>query len=190
MAMHVIAVHGLGIPQDARSAFDILAAERLIERPLADRMKAMVGFRNIAVHDDQQLQIVILQKVIEDRLEDLKTHGSLLLDVCEDQGSRFSNCSKHDDSAAADSQPAKTAGCLGHAVEHRQASSWHARSNSTRSTPAKFAKREGRLVGRTGHPVNPKWARLLRDGIGSVVLFLAVEHFVPACFMMSTLLIG
>lgn len=44
-------------------------------------MKAMVGFRNIAVHDYQQLQIAILQRVIEDRLEDLKTLGSLLLDA-------------------------------------------------------------------------------------------------------------
>lgn len=81
MAMHVIAVRRLGVPQDARSAFDILAVEHLIERPLADRMKAMVGFRNIAVHDYQQLQVVILRRVIEERLEDLRTLGRLLLDT-------------------------------------------------------------------------------------------------------------
>jgi len=81
MAMHVIAVRRLGVPQDARSAFDILLAERVIERPLADRMKAMVGFRNIAVHDYQQLQVVILRRVIEERLEDLRTLGLLLLDA-------------------------------------------------------------------------------------------------------------
>lgn len=81
MAMHVIAVRRLGVPQDARSAFDILAVERLIERPLADRMKAMVGFRNIAVHDYQRLQVVILRRVIEERLEDLRTLGRLLLDT-------------------------------------------------------------------------------------------------------------
>jgi uncharacterized protein YutE (UPF0331/DUF86 family) len=81
MAMHVIAVRRLGVPQDARSAFDILAVERLIERPLADRMKAMVGFRNIAVHDYQQLQVVILRRVIEERLEDLRMLGRLLLDT-------------------------------------------------------------------------------------------------------------
>lgn len=79
MAMHVIAVRRLGIPQDARNAFDILAAERLIERPLAERMKAMVGFRNIAVHDYQQLQIAILQRVVDERLQDLKTLGDVLL---------------------------------------------------------------------------------------------------------------
>lgn len=79
MAMHVIAARRLGIPQDARSAFDILAVERLIERPLADRMKAMVGFRTIAVHDYQQLQIAILKRVIEERLEDVRTLAHLLL---------------------------------------------------------------------------------------------------------------
>lgn len=53
----------------------------IIERPLAERMKAMVGFRNLAVHDYQQLQIVILKKVIEERFEDLKTLAILLLDA-------------------------------------------------------------------------------------------------------------
>jgi uncharacterized protein YutE (UPF0331/DUF86 family) len=51
----------------------------LIERPLADRMKAMVGFRTIAVHDYQQLQIAILKRVIEERLEDVRTLAHLLL---------------------------------------------------------------------------------------------------------------
>lgn len=81
MAMHVIAVRRLGVPQDARSGFDILAVERVIERPLADRMKAMVGFRNIAVHDYQHLQVAILRRVVEERLEDLRSLGLLLLDA-------------------------------------------------------------------------------------------------------------
>lgn len=41
----------------------------------------MVGFRNIAVHDYQQLQVVILRRVIEERLEDLRMLGRLLLDT-------------------------------------------------------------------------------------------------------------
>jgi len=30
----------------------------------------MIGFRNIAVHDDQQINLKILQSIIEHRLED------------------------------------------------------------------------------------------------------------------------
>ena len=33
-------------------------------------MKVMVGFRNIAVHDYQEMNLVILQKIVEDHLKD------------------------------------------------------------------------------------------------------------------------
>ncbi len=33
-------------------------------------MKAMVGFRNIAVHDYQEINLVILQKIVEEHQVD------------------------------------------------------------------------------------------------------------------------
>jgi hypothetical protein len=45
-------------------------------------------------------------------------------------------------------------------------------------------------VDRAGRSVRLRRACLVCDGIGSGVLFLAIEHFVPACFMMSTLLLA
>jgi len=71
LAMHIVAQRRLGVPQDARSAFDLLHRESLITAELAKRLKAMVGFRNIAVHDYQQLQTVILQRILDERLGDL-----------------------------------------------------------------------------------------------------------------------
>jgi len=79
MAMHVVAKRRLGVPQDARSAFELLAVERVIDRELAERMKLMVGFRNIAIHEYQQLQIGILQRILEERLADLPQLARQLL---------------------------------------------------------------------------------------------------------------
>lgn len=70
MAMHVVRIKALGIPQESREAFALLAGKGLIEKSLADRMMAMVGFRNVAVHDYQKLNLDIVRHIIEDRLGD------------------------------------------------------------------------------------------------------------------------
>jgi uncharacterized protein YutE (UPF0331/DUF86 family) len=79
LAMHVVAQRRLGVPQDARNAFDLLQREGLIPAELAQRLKAMVGFRNIAVHDYQQLQLPILQRILNERLTDLTEFGQRVL---------------------------------------------------------------------------------------------------------------
>ncbi|SEN94191.1 Uncharacterized conserved protein YutE, UPF0331/DUF86 family [Mesobacillus persicus] len=70
LAMHIVAENKLGLPQKSREAFTLLAEKGIISTTLSQRMQAMVGFRNIAVHDYQELNIVILQKIIESHLED------------------------------------------------------------------------------------------------------------------------
>jgi len=62
LGMHVIAEKGLGIPQWSRDAFD---------NSISERLKAMVGFRNIAIHNYQKLSIKIIQSIIEKHLKDL-----------------------------------------------------------------------------------------------------------------------
>ena len=47
LAMHLVRKHHLGIPQDSRHAFDLLAEARKVDRRLADVLKRMVGFRNV-----------------------------------------------------------------------------------------------------------------------------------------------
>jgi uncharacterized protein YutE (UPF0331/DUF86 family) len=55
IAMHIVSDRKLGIPQHSRDAFQILEQHNLITKELGNRMNAMVGFRNIAVHDYQTL---------------------------------------------------------------------------------------------------------------------------------------
>ncbi|WP_347552930.1 DUF86 domain-containing protein (plasmid) [Pseudalkalibacillus hwajinpoensis] len=70
LAMHIVAEKKLGLPQNSRDAFTFLENEEVISSPLSQKMKAMVGFRNIAVHDYQEVNLVILQKILEDHLID------------------------------------------------------------------------------------------------------------------------
>src|SRR2546425_566711 len=56
-AMHLVRVHRLGIPQETREAFDLLEAAGRLAPSLAVRLKKMVGFRNVAIHDYQKLNL-------------------------------------------------------------------------------------------------------------------------------------
>lgn len=79
LAMHFVAVKRLGIPQNSRDAFDMLAAYSIINIELADRLKAMVGFRNIAVHNYQELDLSIIENIIKNNLKDLLQLSKVIL---------------------------------------------------------------------------------------------------------------
>ena len=63
---------GLGVPADSADAFAILERERLLTPSLAERMRRMVGFRNVAVHEDRRLDPAIVRTVVEHRLGDFE----------------------------------------------------------------------------------------------------------------------
>jgi uncharacterized protein YutE (UPF0331/DUF86 family) len=54
LAMHIVAEEKLGLPQNGRDAFSLIEESGIIDAPLSAKMKAMIGFRNIAVHDYQK----------------------------------------------------------------------------------------------------------------------------------------
>uniref|UniRef100_A0A7C5Z6E8 DUF86 domain-containing protein n=1 Tax=Caldicellulosiruptor owensensis TaxID=55205 RepID=A0A7C5Z6E8_9FIRM len=70
IAMHLCAVFKFGVPQSSREAFDLLEEKNVVSKELAKRLKAMVGFRNIAVHDYQAINLEILKNIIEKNLSD------------------------------------------------------------------------------------------------------------------------
>jgi uncharacterized protein YutE (UPF0331/DUF86 family) len=70
MGQHLIRRERLGVPQSARDVFGLLADAGWIDAALADVLKRMVGFRNIAVRDYQALQLPVLVAIIERHLDD------------------------------------------------------------------------------------------------------------------------
>jgi uncharacterized protein YutE (UPF0331/DUF86 family) len=70
IGQHIIRRESLGIPQSARDVFSLLAQAHWIETTLAEQMKRMVGFRNVAVHDYQTLQLPITVNIITLHLQE------------------------------------------------------------------------------------------------------------------------
>lgn len=64
MGQHLVRRERLGVPQSARDVFELLHAGGWLSADLAAAMKRMVGFRNIAVHDYQALQLPITVNII------------------------------------------------------------------------------------------------------------------------------
>lgn len=79
LAMHVVRKRKLGVPQDSRDAFDLLQSHGLLKQPLATAMKRMVGFRNVAIHEYDKLNLDIVKSIITTRLDDVLTFGKQLL---------------------------------------------------------------------------------------------------------------
>lgn len=79
MGQHLIRREKLGVPQSARDVFTIMAQAGWIETALADGLKRMVGFRNIAVHDYQAMQMPILISIIERHLDEFLNYSQSLL---------------------------------------------------------------------------------------------------------------
>ncbi|OLN31851.1 type VII toxin-antitoxin system HepT family RNase toxin [Desulfosporosinus metallidurans] len=79
LAMHIVAENKWGIPQSSREAFDILRQENWLDESLTESLKSMVGFRNIAVHNYQLLNLKIVRQVIEQHLDDLKKFSRIVL---------------------------------------------------------------------------------------------------------------
>jgi len=81
LGMHVIAERGLGIPQTSRDTFEILQDNRIITPEMCERLKAMIGFRNIAIHNYQKLNLKIIQAIIERDLKDLLSFTDVVLKI-------------------------------------------------------------------------------------------------------------
>ncbi|WP_147565826.1 type VII toxin-antitoxin system HepT family RNase toxin [Clostridium tyrobutyricum] len=79
LAMHIISERKFGIPQNSRDAFEILFNNKIIDENLMRELKSMVGFRNIAVHDYQTVNLDIVKAVIENHIDDLKKFSGSIL---------------------------------------------------------------------------------------------------------------
>lgn len=79
MANHVVRKRKLGLPQDSRESFALLQQDNLIGEELAEKLKGMVGFRNVLVHEYRKLDLAIMIDIINNRLDDLLDFANLAL---------------------------------------------------------------------------------------------------------------
>lgn len=79
LAMHIVRKRRWGVPQESRDAFELLRAHGHLDDELSQAMKRMVGFRNVAIHEYDKLNLDIVKSIITHRLEDVLRFGQLML---------------------------------------------------------------------------------------------------------------
>ena len=72
IATHIVKNRGLGLPNTSRELFDLLLEDQIINERTCQNMQNMVGFRNIAVHDYQNLNLEIVVAIVERHLGDFE----------------------------------------------------------------------------------------------------------------------
>lgn len=81
LAMHIVSERKIGIPKASREAFKLLEEAHIISSDLAKTLMNMVGFRNIAVHDYQALELGILQSILEKHVKDFNDFTKVILSL-------------------------------------------------------------------------------------------------------------
>lgn len=79
MGLHIIRRELLGVTQSVRDTFTLLAQAHWLTPAAAAQMKRMVGFRNVAVHDYQSLQLPITLNILTPHLDDFLVFSHQML---------------------------------------------------------------------------------------------------------------
>ena len=83
LAMHIVSERKLGVPKTSREAFKVLQENGIIEAKLTQTLMNIVGFRNIAVHDYQALELSILETILEKHVGDFLEFTRVILELGE-----------------------------------------------------------------------------------------------------------
>lgn len=75
----IIKICKLGIPQSSRDVFAMLCQHDWIPEELSKKLQNMVGFRNIAIHDYQVVQLEIVESIINLHLSDFLSFTNIIL---------------------------------------------------------------------------------------------------------------
>ncbi|PKL15949.1 MAG: hypothetical protein CVV49_18765 [Spirochaetae bacterium HGW-Spirochaetae-5] len=72
MGNYIISKKSFKTPKTSRDVFEILADNSVIDTSLSVKLQKMTGFRNIAVHDYQRIDLNILKSIIENNIDDFR----------------------------------------------------------------------------------------------------------------------
>jgi uncharacterized protein YutE (UPF0331/DUF86 family) len=81
IAMHIVGEKKIGVPKSSREAFKLLQESGVIDAALAKSLMNMVGFRIIAVHDYQALELDILKAILDKHISDFKKFTKIILET-------------------------------------------------------------------------------------------------------------
>ena len=74
-----MASEGYGLPDSVAASFTLLEREGVLEPELSERLRKMVGFRNIAIHNYQALDPRIVESILTRHLDDLRAFSARIV---------------------------------------------------------------------------------------------------------------
>ncbi len=77
---HIISDEGWGVAGGLNEIFYILNEKGVIKRGLTERMVSMVGFRNILVHEYEDVDLDIVYNILHSRLKDIDEYLLVIVD--------------------------------------------------------------------------------------------------------------
>ena len=81
IASHVLTDTEQPAPQTMGEAFDLLAAEAVISGDLSKRLRAAVGFRNVAIHSYHTVNWDIVHRISHEGLDDFRRFAAAIAKV-------------------------------------------------------------------------------------------------------------
>jgi len=78
MANHAIRLKKLGLPADSAESFTLLREAGIIGHDLEKKLIGMVGFRNIVVHQYQNIDYELVKDVLKQHADDLLEFARIL----------------------------------------------------------------------------------------------------------------
>lgn len=79
MANVTIAKEGLGLPNTYKQSFEILHKHSVISKESCQKWCSMVGFRNISVHDYEEIKPAIVHSIVKNNLKDFEDFYTVVL---------------------------------------------------------------------------------------------------------------
>lgn len=83
MAAYLIKKQKWGLPKDSREHFSIIEKQQVIPAQLSQNLQKMVGFRNVLVHEYQDLDLALMEDVIQNRLDDLIDYTNQIMNYAQ-----------------------------------------------------------------------------------------------------------
>jgi len=81
---YIIARKNLHIPDEEENIFQVLAQNGIMKDSLAERMKGMVNFRNILVHEYMEIDSELVHQNLSQNLQDFDEFARSIVDYLED----------------------------------------------------------------------------------------------------------
>jgi len=81
IAAHIVSESDLNVPDTMAELFEDLEQLKIINHQTVQNMKSAVGFRNIAVHNYDKINWLIVFKICKENLDDFKKFAKAINDI-------------------------------------------------------------------------------------------------------------